>query len=84
MYYEPRHESRTIAVLNYPVGLYYPCFDLILPSRSYFKPSHESSGAADLSLMVKINIQDILLSRDVFKLTVSRTTMSLSHTTTSI
>ena len=53
MYYEPRHESRTIAVLNYPVGLHYPCFDLILPSRSYFKPSHESSGAADLSLMVK-------------------------------
>ena len=56
MYYEPRHcESGTIAVLNYPVGLHYPCFDLILPSRSYFKLSHESSGAADLSLMVKTN-----------------------------
>ena len=53
MYYEPRHESRTIAVLNYPVGLHYQCFDLILPPRSYFKPSHESSGAADLSLMVE-------------------------------
>ena len=53
MYYEPRHESRTIAVLNYPVGLHYSCFDLILPPRSYFKPSHESSGAAGLSLMVK-------------------------------
>ena len=75
MYYEPRHESRTIAVLNYPVGLHYPCFDLILSSRSYmyFKPSHESSGAADLSLMVKkINFQNILLSRGVFRLTVSK------------
>ena len=73
MYYEPRHESRTIAVLNYPVGLHYPCFDLILPSRSYFKPSHESSGAADLSLMVKkTNFEDILLSRGVFRLTVSK------------
>ena len=74
MYYEPRHESRTIAVLHYPVGLYYPCIDLILPSSSYFKPSHESTGAADLSLMVKkIKFQDILLSRGVFRLTVSKT-----------
>ena len=71
MYYELRHETCTIAVLNYPVGLHYPCFDLILPPRSYFKPSHESSVAADLSLMVKnINFQDILLSRGVFTLTV--------------
>ena len=74
MYYEPRHESRTIVVLNYPFELHYPCFDLILPPRSYFKPSHESSGAADLSLMVKkINFQDILLSLGVFRLTVSKT-----------
>ena len=73
MYYEPRHESHTIAVLNYPVGLHYPCFDLILPSRSYIKPSNESSGAADLSLMVKNKFQDILLSRGVFRLTVSKT-----------
>ena len=75
MHYEPRHESRTIAVLNYPLGLHYQCFDLILPPRSYFKPSNESSGAADISPMVKKKIffYDILLSRGVFRITVAKT-----------
>ena len=38
-----------LPALNYPVRLHDLCFDLILQLRSYFK-SHESSGAADLSL----------------------------------
>ena len=37
-----------LPALNYPVGLHDLCLDST--AASYFKPSHESSGAADLNL----------------------------------
>ena len=48
------HESCTIVIyapsaqLLYPVGLHDRCLDST--AASYFKPTHESPGAADLSL----------------------------------
>ena len=62
-----------LLALNYPVGLHDLC--LYSTAASYFKPSHESPGAADLSLWrsplwleKRVYYQNILSSRDVFKM----------------
>ena len=65
--------SSMLLTFNYPVGLHDLCLDST--AAPYFKPSHESPGAADLNLWCsplwlekKVYFQDILSSRGVFKM----------------